>query len=146
MKKELVKNWMAHDVITISPETTLPEAHRLMTDRNVRRLPIVKKDRLIGIITLGDVREAEPSDATSLSIWEINYLLAKQTVETVMTKNPLTIEPEATVSEAARLMMEYKISGLPVVGPNQNIIGIITESDIFRLVVQTWDEMEVVLG
>jgi CBS domain-containing protein len=146
MKKELVKNWMTRDVITISPETTLPEAHRLMTDRNVRRLPIVKKDRLIGIITLGDVREAEPSDATSLSIWEINYLLAKQTVETVMTKNPLTIEPEATVSEAARLMMEYKISGLPVVGPNQNIIGIITESDIFRLVVQTWDEMEVVLG
>ena len=99
MKKELVKHWMSRDVVTISPDTPLPEAH----------------DRLIGIITLGDVREAEPSDATSLSIWEMNYLLAKQKVETVMTKNPLTISPEATVSEAARIMLEHKVGGLPVV-------------------------------
>ena len=142
MKKELVKDWMTREVITVSPKVTVPEAHRIMTDNQIRRLPVVKNKILVGIVTLGDVREAEPSDASSLSIWEMNYLLAKLTVESVMTKNPITIPPYATISEAAWSMLEYKVSGLPVIEKDGTIVGLITESDIFRLVVQQWDKME----
>jgi CBS domain-containing protein len=142
MKRELVKNWMTRDVVTVTVDTPLPEAHRLMTDRKIRRLPVIAKGRLAGIITLGDVREAEPSGATSLNIWEMNYLLAKLKVEAVMSPNPLTISPYATISEAAWAMLEYKVSGLPVVDESGHLVGIITESDIFRLVVQEWEKME----
>ncbi len=144
MKKEQVKNWMTREVVTVTSDTTLPAAHRIMTDYNIRRLPVVKDNRLVGIVTLGDVREAEPSDATSLSVWEMNYLLSQLKVEKVMTKNPITISPFATISEAAWTMMEYKVSGLPVVDQHNAVLGIITESDIFRLVVQRWDRLEAV--
>jgi CBS domain-containing protein len=138
MKQELVKDWMTRNVVTISPETTLPEAHKLMTDQKIRRLPVVVEGRLVGIVTRGDVRGAEPSGATSLSIWEVNYLLAKLKIGELMTKHPATISPDETIGEAARLMLERKISGLPVVDNEQRVVGIITESDIFRLVVREW--------
>ncbi len=140
MKQELVKSWMTKNVITIGVDTTLPEAHKLMAKHSIRRLPVIENGRLVGIVTRGDVREAEPSDATSLSIWEINYLLAKLRVEKIMTRQPVTISPEATIGEAAKLMLEKKISGLPVVDNQNQVIGIITESDIFRMVVQAWAE------
>jgi acetoin utilization protein AcuB len=141
MKQELVKNWMTRDVLTITPDTTLPEAHRLMTQNQVRRLPVMKDGRLIGIVTRGDVRGAEPSGATSLSIWELNYLISNLKVEQIMTRKPITVSEDATIGEAARLMMEKKVSGLPVVGSGGKIVGIITESDIFRLIVDKWDEL-----
>lgn len=140
MHQELVKDWMTAEVVTITPDTTLPEAHRLMTDKRIRRLPVVENGHLVGIVTRGDVREAEPSDATSLSIWELNYLLAKLKVSSVMTKNPISTSPETTIAEAAQVMLENKISGLPVVDNRGNVIGIITESDIFRLVVKEWSK------
>ena len=142
MNKELVKNWMTRDVVTIPPETKLAQAHRLLTDKQIRRLPVVKNDHLVGIVTLGDVREAEPSDATSLSIWEVNYLLSQLSIEKVMTKNPVVISLYATIAEAAWTMLEYKISGLPVVDTAGKLVGIITESDIFRMVVQEWGKAE----
>ena len=136
MKKELVKDWMSTDVITISPATTLPEAHQIMTNEEIRRLPVVDAEgRLVGIVTLGDVRGAEPSPATSLSIWEMNYLLSTLKVEQLMTKHPKTIGAEATIGEAARTMLENRISGLPVVDDDYRVVGIITESDIFSMVV-----------
>ena len=146
MKKEQVRHWMTSEVVTIPPEATLPEAHRLMTSYNIRRLPVVKGERIAGIVTLGDVREAEPSTATSLSVWEMNYLLSQLKVEKIMSKNPVTISPYSTISEAAWTMLEYKVSGLPVVDKEGQVVGIITESDIFRLVVQEWDRMEAVVG
>ena len=76
-REKLVKDWMTAEVVTVSPDTSLPEAHRLMTSKEIRRLPVLKGDQLVGIVTRGDVRGAEPSEASSLSIWEINYLLAK---------------------------------------------------------------------
>ncbi len=142
MKKESVQEWMTRDVITIAPNTKLPEAHRLMMDKKIRRLPVVKDGQLVGIVTRGDVREAEPSDASSLNIWEINYLLSKLDIERIMTKDPITISEDATIGEAARLMMEKKISGLPVVNNRGKLVGIVTESDIFRLVVQEWDQAD----
>lgn len=141
MRKELVKDWMTANVITIEPSTTLPEAHKLMTEHNIRRLPVIDKGKLAGIVTRGDVRGAEPSGATSLSIWEINYLLSRLKVEQLMTKNPVTITAEATIGETAETMLKHKISGLPVVDANNRVVGIITESDIFRMVVKQWREM-----
>ena len=136
MKKELVKDWMSADVITISSETTLPEAHQIMTTEEIRRLPVVDRDgRLIGIVSIGDIRSAEPSPATSLSIWEMNYLLSALTIDKIMTHHPKTIAAEATLAEAARMMLEYRVSGLPVVDDDFHVIGIITESDIFSMVV-----------
>lgn len=140
MNQELVKDWMTSEVVTITPDTTLPEAHRLMADKHIRRLPVVENGHLVGIVTRGDVREAEPSDATSLSIWELNYLLAKLKVSSVMTKNPISTSPETTIAEAAQVMLEHKISGLPAVDNRGKVVGIITESDIFRLVVKEWSK------
>jgi acetoin utilization protein AcuB len=136
MKKELVRDWMSSDVVTIRPDTTLPEAHKLMIDEEIRRLPVVDiENRLLGIVTIGDVRSAEPSPATSLSIWEMNYLLASLKIDKIMSKNPKTITPDSTIGEAARMMLENRISGLPVVDGENHVIGILTESDIFSMVV-----------
>ncbi|MCI0393747.1 MAG: CBS domain-containing protein [Chloroflexi bacterium] len=139
MKQQLVKEWMTKDVVTIEPGTTLPEAHRLMRERRIRRLPVVKNGRLVGIVTRGDIRGAEASDATSLSIWELNYLLARLKIDEIMTRNPVTVSPETTIGAAAQVMLDNKISGLPVVEDGR-VVGIITESDIFRLIVDEWRE------
>lgn len=132
MLKKYVSDWMTPNPITIHPKTTLPEAHKLMKQAHIRRLPVVDHGKLVGIVTLGDVREASPSDASSLSIYELNYLLSKLTVESLMTREPITIAPDATMRTAARLMLDHKIGGLPVVDDGR-IVGIITESDIFRV-------------
>lgn len=138
MKQELVSDWMTREVITIAPETTLKEAHDIMNSRSIRRLPVVSHDKVIGIVTLGDVRGAEPSKASSLSVWEVNHLLARLKVSEIMTHNPATINQNESIGEAARYMLEKKFSGLPVVDDAGRLVGIITESDIFRLVVSEW--------
>lgn len=144
MKRELVRDWMTREIVTVTPETTLPEAHQIMMNEEIRRLPVVYSDgRLAGIITLGDVRGAQPSPATSLSIWELNYLLSQLKVEKIMTPDPVTIHEDATIGEAARVMLENRISGLPVVDKAGKLAGIITESDIFSMVVlNEWSEEE----
>lgn len=142
MRHELVQNWMTKDPITVSPDTTLPEAHAKMKSADVRRLLVTdEQGALVGIITEGDLRRVEASPATSLSIWELNYLLNRLEVKEFMTANPITVTAENTIGEAARLMLEEKISGLPVVNAEGNLIGIITESDIFTMVVlHEWRE------
>ena len=138
MKQELVKDWMTRNVVTITPDTTLPEAHRVMTENQIRRLPVMENGRLVGIVTRGDVRGAEASDATSLSIWDLQYLIAKIKVKEIMTHDPITISQGDTIGEAAQVMLDHKISGLPVVDREGKLVGIITESDIFRILVQEW--------
>jgi len=142
MKKELVRSWMTPDPITVKLETNLPEVHQIMVSEEIRRLPVVDDDgRLIGIVTLGDVRGAQPSPATSLSIWEMNYLLSSLDVQKIMTPDPITVHPEQTIGEAARIMLENRISGLPVTRTDGRLVGIITESDIFSMVVlHEWSE------
>lgn len=138
MKTELVRDWMTPDPVCAPPDLPLPDAHKLMNDHRIRRLPVVdKKGHLIGIVTRGDIRGAEPSQATSLSIYEVHYLLGRLKLERIMTKNPVVVTPTTTIGEAARLMLEHKIAGLPVVEEGR-VAGIITESDIFRLVGKTW--------
>lgn len=132
-----VNEWMSKAVVSVDPTTPIGEAHQLMKDNKIRRLPVVKNEKLIGIVTIGDVREASPSDATSLSIWELNYIWGQLLVEKVMTKNVLTVSPDATVINAAKLMLENKISGLPVLDSSQKLVGMITESDVFRMLVKS---------
>lgn len=142
MKRERVRNWMTPDPITVKLETSLPEVHQIMVSEEIRRLPVVDEDgRLLGIVTLGDVRGAQPSPATSLSIWEMNYLLSSLDVEKIMTPDPITVNPDQTIGEAARIMLENRISGLPVTEADGCLVGIITESDIFSMVVlHEWSE------
>lgn len=136
LKQYKVRDWMTPNPITISPKTTLPEAHQIMKEKRIRRLPVVDEEgRLVGIVTLGDIREASPSDATSLSIFELNYLLARLTVDKIMSRKVITVTPDTPIYEAARLMLEHKIGGLPVV-VDSRVVGIITESDIFKMVVR----------
>jgi acetoin utilization protein AcuB len=133
----LVREWMSADPITADIDLPIMEAHKLMTDHRIRRLPVIDRGQLVGIVTLGDVRGAEPSEATSLSIWELNYLLSKLSVERVMSSPVINVQPDDPVPEAARLMLTHKIAGLPVVD-GDGLVGIITESDIFRMVVHHW--------
>jgi CBS domain-containing protein len=141
MKQEFVSDWMTRDVITITPATSLKEAHNLMKSKNIRRLPVVAQGEVVGIVTLGDLREAAPSMASSLSIWEIHNLLDNLKISEIMTRHPATIHQNASIGEAARLMLVKKFSGLPVVDEENRLVGIITESDIFRLVVSEWSKL-----
>ena len=108
-----------------------------MKERGIRRLPVVENDHLVGIVTIGDVREASPSDATTLSIWELNYLWAQLTVEKVMTHKVVTIGANQSILDAAEKMLELKISGIPVVDEAGKLIGMITESDVFGMLVKS---------
>lgn len=142
MKHELVRDWMTEEVIVISQDSSLPEAHQKMISEDIRRLPVVdEENHLVGMITLSDVRSVSPSPATSVSIFEMNYLLSSLEVKRVMASDPETIRPDQTVKEAANIMLENQISGLPVIDDQKQICGIITESDIFRMVVlYEWQE------
>jgi len=135
-EKILVKDWMSSPVEAVPPTTPLSEAHQIMQEKNIRRLPVMIDNELVGIISLGDVREASPSDATTLSIWELNYLWAQLTVEKIMTRTVLTIHVDASLLQAAQMMLEHKISGLPVLDSGGKVVGVITESDIFRMIVK----------
>jgi acetoin utilization protein AcuB len=132
-----VKQWMTSPIVSVPPATPLSNAHQIMKENGIRRLPIVENDQLVGIITIGDVREASPSDATTLSIWELNYLWAQLTVERVMSRKVFTIHESDSVLDAAQIMLDQKVSGLPVLNEHYKLVGIITESDIFRMLVKS---------
>lgn len=129
----LVKERMSHPVITTRPNTPIMEALDLMRKEEIRRLPVVdKRGRMIGIVSREDLLHAAPSDATSLSIWELHYLISKITVEKVMTTNVITIEEDTPLEEAARIMADNKFGGLPVLRDDK-VVGIITETDLFKI-------------
>jgi acetoin utilization protein AcuB len=127
----LVRDHMTPDPVTITPQNTIADAFALLRENKIRRLPVVDKGNLVGVMTERDLREVSPSPATSLSIFEINYLLSKMTIDRAIKKQKLiTIVPDAYVEEAAMLMREHGIGALPVVEDGR-LVGIITESDIF---------------
>jgi acetoin utilization protein AcuB len=118
--------------LTIDPEESLSDAHAYMQKQNVRHLPVVKPDgKMVGLITEDDLLKAEPSSATSLSVWEIHYLLMAVKVKAVMVKDVITTTEDTPIEEAAHIMLDKKIGSLPVMRDDK-LVGIITESDIFR--------------
>ena len=131
----LVKNWMSKKVVTIQYDDTLSEAINTLKRNKIRRLPVMKGEKLVGIVSDRDLKEAAPSKATSLDIWEVHYLMFKMKVKDVMVKKVVTISPDATVESAAILMHDNKIGGLPVI-ENKKLVGIITETDIFDALIQ----------
>jgi len=128
----LVGERMSHPVITVSPDVTISDALAMMKRDHIRRAPVVKNGKLAGIISDKDLLNASPSPVTSLSIWEMNYLLSKVTVKDVMTKTVLTVSEATPIEEAARIMADNKIGGLPVMR-GDDVVGIITETDLFKI-------------
>jgi acetoin utilization protein AcuB len=126
-----IRDLMTRNPITVDSETLVLDAQKIMAENNIRRLPVVDKWKLKGIITKHDLLEASPSPATSLSVHELNYLLSKMKVKEIMKKDPITLTPDMPFEEALRIGQEKKIGSFPVV-ENGKLVGIATESDIVR--------------
>jgi acetoin utilization protein AcuB len=137
-KKLLVQDIMTRDPLTVTPETSLIDAYEVMTDNEIRRLPVLTADELVGIVTLSDILGTIPSMLADADV-ETKLLLSARKVRSVMSWSPVTVDPEDTIQDAAERMLDEQVSGLPVISGG-NLVGIITESDIFRLVVESWAE------
>ena len=131
----LVKEWMSKEVITVDVEDSYLTAAKRMKQNNIRMLPVMKRGDLVGIITDRDLKRASASDATSLEAHELLYLLSELKASDFMTKHPITVPFDYTIEEAAQIMLEKKISGLPVMDYDNQVVGVITQSDIFRTLV-----------
>jgi acetoin utilization protein AcuB len=123
---------MSRPVITLTPETSLHDAVALFKKEHIRRAPVVKNGKLVGIVSEKDLLNASPSPVTSLSVWEVHYLLSRITVKQVMTKKVKTVEVNTPIEEAARIMADNKLGGLPVMNAGK-LVGIITETDLFKI-------------
>jgi acetoin utilization protein AcuB len=128
-----VKEFMKKEVITVEPQTPILDALDIMKKNNIRHLPVTKDGKFSGFVTRGMLRDASPSDATSLSIHELNYLIAKMTIEKIMLKKPITISPDLPVEEAIWLGQQHGVGAFPVL-EDKNLVGIITSSDISGVV------------
>jgi len=133
----LVTNWMTKDVITITADRSMMKASKVMKDKGISRIPVVDEDgKIVGIISDRDVKDASPSKATTLDMHELYYLLSEIKIKDIMTKRPVTIRSDETVEKAAVLMLEGNFGGLPVVDENDVVVGIITDTDIFKVLVE----------
>ena len=132
----LIREFMTPNPVTITPDTSVPDALRLMREKNVRRLPVLDgHGHLVGIVSHIDLVYASPSPATSLSMWEMHDLLAKLKVDKVMTRKVITVTEDTPIEEAARIMADNKIGGLPVLHDGK-VVGIITETDLFKAFIE----------
>ena len=131
----LVKHWMNKQLITIDANDSMNDAIRLLKKHDIKMLPVMKQGRLVGIVTDRDLKRSSASDATSLEIHELLYLISKIKVKDVMTKNPITVPLDYTIEETAEVLLKHKISGVPVIDHDGNIVGTITQNDIFRTII-----------
>ena len=131
----LVKDWMSSEVITIEENDSMQEALKLLKEHDIRMLPVMKKGKLVGIVTDRDLKKASPSDATTLEVHELLYLLTQVEVKEIMTRDPVTVPPDYTVEETAQVLLENKISGAPVMDKTGKVIGTITQTDLFRVLI-----------
>lgn len=129
----IVRDFMKTDVITVDIKTPIMAALEIMKTNHIKRLPVIKNRQFVGLVTRAMIRDASPSSATSLSIYELNYLVSKMTVGEIMVKDPLTISPDLPVEEVIALGEKRGIGGFPVV-ENHDLVGIVTASDLSRLV------------
>ena len=128
----LIKDWMAKDVLTVEEDASLMRVTRIMKENNIRRVPIVTQGKLIGIITDRDVKDASPSKAASMDIHELHRMMSAIKVTEVMTPSPMTLSGNDSLEKAAMIMLESKISGMPVADANGHLIGLISETDVLR--------------
>lgn len=131
-----IRDVMTKNPITVDSGTLVLDAQKIMRENNIRRLPVVDKGKLVGIVTQHDLLLAAPSPATSLSIHELNYLLARMKVKEIMKKDPVTVSPDTPFEEALRIGQEKKVGSFPVVDKGK-LVGIATESDLVRFLTRT---------
>jgi acetoin utilization protein AcuB len=127
-----VKDWMSQDLVTVDVDTSIMKASKVMKQNKIQHLPVLRKERLVGIVSDRDLKEATPSKATTLDIHEMYHLLDTVAVKSLMPKHLFTVTPGETVEKAAAIMLKNHISALPVVDANGALAGIITKGDIFR--------------
>ncbi|HQV94843.1 MAG TPA: CBS and ACT domain-containing protein [Anaerolineales bacterium] len=123
---------MSRPVITVSPDAPINDVLAMFRKEHIRRAPVIKNGKLVGIVSQTDLLNASPSPVTTLSVWEMNYLLSKVTVSRVMSKKIRTVNAGTPIEEAARIMADAKIGGLPVMSDGK-LVGIITETDLFKI-------------
>lgn len=123
---------MSRPVISVSPDSPINDVLAMFRREHIRRAPVMKDAKLVGIVTETDLLNASPSSVTTLSIWEMNYLISKVKVKDVMSKKVITVESDTPIEEAARIMADKKIGGVPVVNEGK-VVGIITETDLFKI-------------
>ncbi len=131
----LVKNWMSQLVITLDVNNSMMDAAKKLKEHDIRMLPVMKKGKLVGIVTDRDLKRASASDVIALEIHELLFLLSRIKVERIMTKDPITVPPDFTVEETAEVLLENKISGVPVVDYQERVVGIITQTDLFKVLI-----------
>lgn len=126
---------MSRPVICVSPEDPINEVLAMFRNEHIRRAPVMQEGKLVGIVSERDLLNASPSSATTLSVWEMNYLISKVKIKNVMTKKVITVDADIPIEEAARIMADKKIGGLPVVS-NGKVVGVITETDLFKILLE----------
>lgn len=131
----LVKDWMSKEVVTVDVNDSMLSATKLLKQQKIRMLPVMKKGKLVGVVTDRDLKGASASDATTLEVHELLYLISKIKVSEIMTKNPVTVPPDFTVEETAEVLLASKISGVPVVDYAGKVVGTITQTDLFKVLV-----------
>ena len=131
----LVKRWMSKKIVTVDAKASIHEAMRLLKDHRISMLPVTKKGKLVGVITDRDLKHASASDATTLEVHELLYLISQIKVEDIMPKGLVTVPDDFTVEEAAECLLKNKISGMPVLDKKGEVVGIITKDDIFRVLI-----------
>jgi acetoin utilization protein AcuB len=132
----LVEHWMTRDPLTVEADTPFLEARLILRDKRIRHLPVVDHGKLVGVVTDRDLKEAAPSRATTLDVYEMNYLLLKMTVRDLVRREPVTIKPGNSVEKAAVLMHDNRIGCLPVVDDAGAVVGLITETDLLGVMVE----------
>ena len=131
----LVGERMTHPVISVGPDVPVMDALDMLRREHIRRAPVIENGKLVGFVSENDLRNASPGQATTLSVWEINYLVSKITVRKVMTREVVTTIEDTPIEEAARIMADHKVGGLPVLRDGK-VVGIITETDIFKIMLE----------
>lgn len=132
-----IRDWMAKNVFTVEEDTSLMRVTRLMTENKIRRLPVVDSGKLVGIITDRDVKDASPAKTTTLDVHELYYLFSEVKVRDIMTYNPIVLSGDDSLEKAAIIMLETKISGIPVTDEKDNLIGLLSETDVLRGFIRT---------
>jgi acetoin utilization protein AcuB len=131
-----VSKWMSPRIFTLQPSDSISAAIHLMKEKRIRRIPIVNgAGKLVGIVSDRDLKDVSPSRATTLDIWELHAVLDKLKIGDIMTKKPFTVTPDTPIERAAQIMLEKRVEGLPVLDAKGALVGILTEGDVFRALV-----------
>jgi len=131
----LVKNWMSKNVIAVDVNDSMQEAIKLLKENKIKMLPVMKKDKLVGIVTDRDLKRASASDATTLDVHELLFLVSKIKIKDIMTKDPIMIPEDYTVEETAEVLLKNRISGAPVIDNEGKVVGAITQTDLFKVLI-----------